>query len=333
MINFRFHLASLIAVFLALAIGIVMGSTVVKEATVKGLRSEIHRVERSSNARQRENSALKAQVGDLQAYVRGSMPHIVLGSLSGVTVAIVAVRGVDGGVARSTAELIQQAGASNTGVLWLENSWSLKNADDARKLGMMTGDPTAAQKKIRDDAIAMLGVRLAASTSTTPSVTTTTTSGSAGGSPAPAAGGDLLGQLISAGFATFESVGQHTEVSFTAGAFPSPGARLLVINATDASSDQQALVPPLAHALAGSKVPALVANVYREQRGKPGRGAGVSAIRDDTTLSKQVSTVDDLDLSEGQVASVLALADLGRRVGHYGYGDGATAALPAVMQP
>ena len=51
MINFRFHLASLIAVFLALAIGIVMGSTVVKEATVKGLRSEIHRVERSSNAR------------------------------------------------------------------------------------------------------------------------------------------------------------------------------------------------------------------------------------------------------------------------------------------
>ena len=53
MINFRFHLASLIAVFLALAIGIVMGSTVVKEATVKGLRAEIHRVERSSNARQR----------------------------------------------------------------------------------------------------------------------------------------------------------------------------------------------------------------------------------------------------------------------------------------
>src|SRR5207302_10817979 len=100
MINFRFHLASLIAVFLALAIGIVMGSTVVKEATVKGLRAEIHRVERSSNARQRENSALKSQVNDLQAYVRGSVPHSVPGSLSGVTVAIVAVRGVDGGVAR-----------------------------------------------------------------------------------------------------------------------------------------------------------------------------------------------------------------------------------------
>ena len=77
----------------------------------------------------------------------------------------------------------------------------------------------------------------------------------------------------------------------------------------------------------------MVANVFHEQRGKPGRGAGVAAIRDDSTLSKQVSTVDDLDLGEGQVASVLALADLGRRVGHYGYGDGASSALPSATQP
>jgi hypothetical protein len=73
--------------------------------------------------------------------------------------------------------------------------------------------------------------------------------------------------------------------------------------------------------------------VYHEQRGRPGRGAGVSAIRDDTALSKQVSTVDDLDRTEGQVAAVLAVADLGRRVGHYGYGDGATSVVPAARQP
>jgi hypothetical protein len=87
------------------------------------------------------------------------------------------------------------------------------------------------------------------------------------------------------------------------------------------------------HALADGKVPTLLANVYHEQRGRPGRGAGVSAVRDDGTLSKQVATVDDLDLTEGQVAAVLALADLGRRVGHYGYGDGATSVVPAVTQP
>ena len=156
MINFRFHLASLIAVFLALAIGIVMGSTVVKEATVKGLRAEIHRVERSSNARQRENNALTKQVSDLQKYVRQAAPHIVLGSLSGVTVGIVAVRGVDGAVARSTAELVQQAGASSPGILWLEPTWSLKNPDDARKLGGLLGDAGASVKRVRDDALVAL---------------------------------------------------------------------------------------------------------------------------------------------------------------------------------
>ncbi|MBV8949653.1 MAG: copper transporter [Actinobacteria bacterium] len=325
MINFRFHLASLIAVFLALAIGIVMGSTVVKEATVKGLRAEIHRVERSSNARARQNSALEGQVGDLENYVRESMPHIVLGSLSGVDVAIVAVRGVDGVVARATADLVQQAGGANAGVLWLENSWSLKNPDDARRLGAMLGEPDAPVKKIRDDALVALGTRLAGTAATARASGPPVTSGGTGG--------DMLSELMSAGFATFETVGQHAADPFTATAYPTLGARLLVVNATDASSDQQALVGQLAHALAGAKAPTVVANVYHDERGKPSRGAGVSAITDDSTLSKEISTVDDLDLTEGQVASVLALADLGRHVGHYGYGDGATAVVPGVAQP
>jgi Copper transport outer membrane protein, MctB len=324
MINFRFHLASLIAVFLALAIGIVMGSTVVKEATVKGLRAEIHRVERSSNARQRENNALTKQVSDLQKYVRQAAPHIVLGSLSGVTVGIVAVRGVDGAVARSTAELVQQAGASSPGILWLEPTWSLKNPDDARKLGGLLGDTGASVKRVRDDALVALANRLAGTATSTATATSTTTT---------TTGGDLLSDLVAGGFAAFENVGPQNGNPFTLSAFPGVGSRVLVVNATDASADQQALVPPLAHALAAAKTPTMVANVFHEQRGKPGRGAGVAAIRDDSTLSKQVSTVDDLDLGEGQVASVLALADLGRRVGHYGYGDGASSALPSATQP
>ena len=41
MINFRFHIASLVAVFLALALGVVMGSTVVDRAIVESLRTQI----------------------------------------------------------------------------------------------------------------------------------------------------------------------------------------------------------------------------------------------------------------------------------------------------
>ena len=45
-----------------------------------------------------------------------------------------------------------------------------------------------------------------------------------------------------------------------------------------------------------------------------------------------VSTVDDVDLVQGRVATVLALADLARGVvGAYGIGAGAAAAVPAFV--
>jgi Copper transport outer membrane protein, MctB len=47
-----------------------------------------------------------------------------------------------------------------------------------------------------------------------------------------------------------------------------------------------------------------------------------------------VSTVDDLDLTEGRIAAVLALSDLGRNVvGQYGFGAGAEKSLPAWSIP
>ena len=47
-----------------------------------------------------------------------------------------------------------------------------------------------------------------------------------------------------------------------------------------------------------------------------------------------MSTVDDVDLVQGQVAVVLAVAESGEaKVGHYGYGNGADQALPAWSGP
>ena len=48
-----------------------------------------------------------------------------------------------------------------------------------------------------------------------------------------------------------------------------------------------------------------------------------------TGAADTVSTVDDLDLVQGRVATTLALADLRTGVrGHYGYGDDADSAMP-----
>ena len=49
MVNFRFHIVSLIAVFLAIGLGILMGSAVVKGAIVDRLDREIDQVRKESD--------------------------------------------------------------------------------------------------------------------------------------------------------------------------------------------------------------------------------------------------------------------------------------------
>ena len=53
---------------------------------------------------------------------------------------------------------------------------------------------------------------------------------------------------------------------------------------------------------------------------------------DDQTLSRAASTVDDVELVQGRVATVLALEAISggnlKNVGHYGYGSGASEPLP-----
>jgi hypothetical protein len=66
----------------------------------------------------------------------------------------------------------------------------------------------------------------------------------------------------------------------------------------------------------------------------PTRGLAVAPIVDEEELADVVSTVDDLDLPEGRVAAVLALA--GARdgvVGHYGTGPRADRELPEPPAP
>ena len=65
MINFRFHLVSLISVFLALTAGIVIGSTVVDPAVVDGLRNRIDAAEARADRISDDNAELRSRAGDL----------------------------------------------------------------------------------------------------------------------------------------------------------------------------------------------------------------------------------------------------------------------------
>src|SRR5262245_29601978 len=120
MINFRFHIISLVAVFLALAVGIFLGSAVGEPTIVNNLNRTIDQVRDQANARRQENSQLRAENRKLQDFVNSTAGFSVADTLTGSDVVIVAERGVDRGTVNKTRDMLQLAGANAPMVVWVE---------------------------------------------------------------------------------------------------------------------------------------------------------------------------------------------------------------------
>lgn len=310
MINFRYHLASLIAVFLALAVGVVMGSTVVQRAIVEQLRTKISEVRSDVRSEREVNKRLLGEVDRLTKYTSDSAAHAVAGKLPGQPVAVVAERGVDGDTVKEQVRLLREAGASVPGVLWLEDAWNLDgDGKAADALRSAVGSSARTDKAVRADGVRALADRLGA------------------GVP-PLGGTDVLDELAKAGFVTFEGVDDQGK-EFAAALYPGSGSRALLLGGAGTTLTAKGLPRDLARALVAAKEPTAVGEVFHATESGPERGAWLASIRDDQSLATAISTIDDVDLTEGRVATAIALADLGRSVfGRYGYGAGAEQALP-----
>ncbi len=335
MINFRFHLVSLVAVFLAMGLGILVGSTVIDQKIVNRLDTEIRRVSKDNDARKAESKQLAQQNSDQQDFIELTAPYAVDGRLDGQSVAIVAERGVDGGDVKKTETMLRSAGAFVPVVLWLDDSWLLdtdqRTSDLQTALGVQ-GD----QQVMRARALDVLARRLAAAP---PKPTTTTTAKSTSTSkPASSTTGrstttttvpakvDVLSTLDSAGFLSV-SDGNASDLSN----FPTRTGHVLVITGDKSHFAGTGMTAAIAHALVRAGVPSVVAAIYdagSDTDNPPERGASLSSVLDDRVLSKAVSTIDDLDLEQGRIGATLTLEVVASEIGHYGYGPDASAPLP-----
>ncbi len=305
MINFRFHLVSLIAVFLALGLGILVGSSVVDRAIVDNLEHEINNVKNDSKQAKADLKVRDDSLSKLDDYVKKSAAYAVDQRLIDVPVAVVAERGVDAGTTKATLTMLQAAGADVPGVLWLTDKWRLDNPDDLAKLqsaARVSGNNATA----RAAALQLLARRLAQPPST-------------GRRKTP----DVLEPLRQAGFLDFTD-GDRSALA----RFPRRAARVLVVTGTNSDLGGTDTVVPFVRALIAANAPSVVGEVYDSHDGAspaPERGASIAPIRGDRTLQQDVSTVDDLELAQGQVSVVIALEQLaGGAVGHYGYGQSAS---------
>ena len=93
MINFRFHLASLVAIFLALALGVVIGAGVIDRGVVDALDSRLNQVEERSDRLETENNELRSENSQQNEILAAMGNHAVQDRLNNVDVGIVAVRG------------------------------------------------------------------------------------------------------------------------------------------------------------------------------------------------------------------------------------------------
>jgi hypothetical protein len=340
MINFRYHLVSLTAVFLALALGVVMGSTVIDRAIVDGLRDRIDKVEHNAELRKNQNDELKTENDQLNDYITKTSGFAVTERLRAVPVTVFAVRGVDSDAVTATVELAQQSGGKVPGIVWLEPKLALTSADDVKALAGVLGLDTKNVKNLRTATWKALAEPFGGlATGGTGSSTTTTTAGGGSGTTttiAPvdeATARELLTKLGERGFVSFQGVGD-TGKDVTLADLPRADGRVLVASGAGAKVPGNDVLLELARAFSSQGVSTAAAEVFAESSKGPDRGTLVQPIVADDSLSKQVSTIDNLEMTRGQVVSVLALSDLGRGVvGHYGIGGEASQSVPEWWRP
>ncbi len=107
MISYRHHVVSLVAVFLALAIGVALGG---------GPLSELGRDARTTSAPTRSEQKQARRTLDFgDQFATAAAPSLYAGRLKGHAVSILTMPGADGGVVSALAAQVQQAGGTVTG--------------------------------------------------------------------------------------------------------------------------------------------------------------------------------------------------------------------------
>ncbi len=95
MIDFRYHLVSIVSVFLALAIGIVVGSTALKPEVTNRLNNATSAEAKANNVLYAHNQQLKDEIAADQAFAQAAEDSLLRGLLVGEHVVLVLAPGAD----------------------------------------------------------------------------------------------------------------------------------------------------------------------------------------------------------------------------------------------
>lgn len=307
MIDFKYHVVSLISVFLAIALGIIIGTTALNGGIVSNLQSNVKTLgneKRDLESRVTQLDQAIAQNSDFDAAVA---PQLVDGVLADQNFIVITVGdSVTAELRDPIIQMVQAAGASNTGAISLTDAYSDPgHADELLKFA--SNDlPAGVTLPESDDAGRVVGALLAAmlvapdASGAQPSAVITT----------------VLSGLGSLGVLKLDS----TDIQ--------PATNFVIVTSGVPSSDadeRNDAILSLAMELdnAGASVVIAGDSTSVEPDGL------ISAAREDAAVASTISTVDNATWASGQINVVWALrAEADKKSGAYGYGTDTTPVAP-----
>lgn len=342
MIDFRYHLVSLISVFLALAVGIVLGAGPLKEPIGDSLQSQVDALRTDRDNLRTELEEERASVEELDQFVVAAAPELLAESLTDAEVAIVgspgadadALTALDGRLSEAGAEVVMQVSLAET-ALDPEGAGelieTLRGIDPSlpdgaaealttalsRALTAGAGDPAAGGEEPAEEA--------QAGSDTAPGTPEPT------GTEAPADAGptvytaDQAAEVITA----FSDDGRLTGSEYAAAGsvmFVAPPAAETPAEAeaTESTAPPQS-EPDSVGATFATALAAGAPTVVTGTRASAERGL-VSALRSDDS---GITTADGLEVSAGPVIAALALEQaIAGNPGAFGFADNAQSVVP-----
>jgi hypothetical protein len=324
-IDFRYHLVSIVAVFLALALGIVLGSTELQPAAYNFLNSTSAKLQNQLDQAASQRDVAEQQASQGEQYAQAVEPTVLHDLLTGQRLLIVTEPGAQSSVVSGISTAAIDAGATVTGQINLQPKFFDTSGTAQDSLNQTTQD-VAQTASIQLDTSATYQQQAAQVIAS--EILTTASGAPASGSPGSRSGGGDQ----SANAATMLQAYAASQFLSTTGQPAAPATLAIVVTPQNAPSDgsadqlDQVLIPLVQELAAKSSATVVVGSSAGSGPGSP-----IAVLRSND-VSNQVSTVDDADLVSGQTVAIQALAArlAGGKAGSYGFtANGASAIAPS----
>ena len=307
MISLRQHALSLAAVFLALAVGVVLGSGFLSDTLLSSLRDEKRDLNTQISGLNDQKNVLNEKLSAANNFDTQLVGRIVHDALGGKSVVVFRTPDAQDDDVAAVSKFIGQAGGTVTGTVSLTQEFV--EANSAEKLQTVVNSsvlPAGQQLSTKlvdqgSQAGDLMGIALLANAN-----------------PAAPAVDEIqrntvLAALRDTGFITYQATDHmaaaNAALVVTGGSLPQD------------AGNKGVSVARFSAALAPHGSGTLLAG----RDGSATGGAAVAVTRADAGMNSAVTTVDDVDAAPGRITAVLGLHDLlgGGHAGQYGTGHGA----------